>query len=176
MSIESFVPLFAYNDAENHQVFSAALTLSDAQLDDSIEMGFGSLRKTLEHIQIGETVWLARWQGLAETPWPASEKGVSVADLLMRLTATAKQRLEWLDGLSDAALDQRQTFRDSKGSLFEASLVDMLRQGVIHSIHHRAQAVNMIRPVSGNTLEMDYMVFVRKLLEEGGGSDACSIS
>ena len=76
--------------------------------------------------------------------------------------STWKERDAFLATLSNEDLTRNQSYRDSKGGLFSASLGDMILQGCIHSIHHRAQAVNMIRRVGGAGLEMDYMTWIRK--------------
>jgi len=73
-----------------------------------------------------------------------------------------RERDAFLAELSDAALQASVTYRDSKGSLFSASLGQMMVQMCVHSTHHRAQAVNMIRRAGGQTPEVDYMVWVRK--------------
>jgi hypothetical protein len=56
-----------------------------------------------------------------------------------------------------------QNYRDSKGSLFKATLNDMLIQNVMHSTHHRAQIVNAIRrvgqPQVGNVIEMPEQIY-----------------
>ena len=38
---------------------------------------------------------------------------------------------------------------------------DMILQGLVHSIHHRAQAVNMLRQLGLGPPEVDYMTSVR---------------
>jgi uncharacterized damage-inducible protein DinB len=70
-----------------------------------------------------------------------------------------------VNGLTEKELGQMIAYRDSKGSLFAATLSDMLLQGILHSVHHRAQAVNMVRRLGGAALEMDYMTFVRRPVE-----------
>jgi uncharacterized damage-inducible protein DinB len=55
-----------------------------------------------------------------------------------------------------------QEYRDSRGSKFRATLADMITQGLVHSIHHRAQATNAIRRLGRNAPEMDYMVHIRQ--------------
>ena len=73
--------LLRYSDWANEQVVSAASKLPDAKLDHSIEMGRGSLRSELLHILAGESVWLQRWQGRRETPWPNETERAPSASL-----------------------------------------------------------------------------------------------
>lgn len=162
INLESAKTFLRHNDWANGQVLNAAAGLSDEKLDKAMEMGRGSLRSQLLHIWAGESVWLARWQGRTETPWPNENEKAPVASILQRFETVYAERNRFLGGLNDAALAQMVTYRDSKGSLFKASLADMITQAIVHSAHHRAQVVNMIRRLGGQPPELDYMMWVRK--------------
>lgn len=154
--------LLLYSDRMNRSIFTAAGALDDATLDRSIDIGLGSLRRILIHIHNGEHVWLARWRGEIETKWPREDVPTAPAEVLRQLEGVWEQRRAFLTGIAPQRLDVMQNYRDSKGSLFKATLRDMILQGIIHSTHHRAQAVNALRRLGGERLEVDYMVGVRQ--------------
>jgi uncharacterized damage-inducible protein DinB len=175
--------LLAYSDWANERLLEASGPLGDEQLDRGMEIGPGSLRRTLLHIWAGEDVWLRRWMGKVETKWPSEGEKVSVGGLEERFRATWRARGEFFEGLdwgevsaesgarrplsaaaggTDGTLERVQTYRDSKGSLFTATLGDMLMQGCVHSIHHRAQAVNILRRLGATAPELDYMMRIRR--------------
>jgi len=151
-----------YSESANERLMAAAKSLNDAQLDRPFEMGVGSLRRTLLHLYNGEYVWLQRWQGRTETPWPDEEEKAAVATIAQRFLRNNADRAVFLETVREADLRRPMVYRDSKGSLFSTTLGDMLVQGIAHSIHHRAQAANMLRHVGAGTVELDYMVSVRK--------------
>lgn len=153
---------FRYNDWADTELLRAATPLSDSQLDRPFAMGVGSLRKTLLHIWAGESVWIARAQGRTETPWPNQEEKVSVAILSERFRIAWSERAVLVESLQPDRLGRSMVYRDSKGSLFQAPLADMLRQMFIHSLHHRAQAANMLRIAAGVAIDLDYMYWIRK--------------
>ncbi|MGD9689351.1 MAG: DinB family protein [Phycisphaerales bacterium] len=157
-----FTALFAYSDASNSRVLDAAAALSDAALDTPLDIGPGCLRRILLHLYNGEYVWLARWSGEIETRWPSESEPAPVAAIAQRFREVWSRRDQFLSTLAPAAIDRAQTYRDSKGSLFRASLRDMLLQGLVHSIHHRAQAVNALRRLGGPIVELDYMMRLRQ--------------
>lgn len=152
---------FRYSDWATKEVLAAAGALSDAQLDQPFDMGPGTIRRTLEHIHQFEAVYLERWSGRVETPWPACEERVSIVELSERFRSTWRGRERFLVALTDEDLKRVITWRDSRGSLFQAELYEALLQVGNHSTHHRAQAVNMIRRVGGPSLEVDYMMHIR---------------
>ncbi len=160
-NLASFDSLLRYSDWANTELFRAAGPLSDSKLDQPFEMGIGSLRRTLLHIWAGESVWTSRIQGKAETPWPDQEEKASPAAMFERLRAAWSERDRFLATVNPADVARPITYRDSKGSLFRASLADMMTQMIIHSTHHRAQVANMLRHLAGITIDLDYMYWVR---------------
>jgi len=153
--------MFEYTDWSNARLIEGAMPVVDEALDRAMDIGPGTLRRTLLHLLNGETVWLARFGG--ESPaWPNESEPVKVGEMGERLGANARERERFLRALAPADLDRVQTYRDSKGSLFRATLRDMLLQGVLHSKHHQAQAVNILRRVGAAWPELDYMYRVRE--------------
>ena len=154
--------LLEYTDWSNGRLLEGAGPLTDEQLDRDMQIGPGSLRKTMLHIYNGESVWLKRWRSEIEIKWPSEAEKVSITDLTRRFEGTIRERDMFLERVPAVNLSRVQTYRDSKGSLFQASLGDMLIQGVMHSKHHQAQACNILRRLGAEWPELDYMYRVRK--------------
>jgi uncharacterized damage-inducible protein DinB len=162
MTLNASRPLLRYNDRANDEVLRAAGGVPDAALDRLFEMGVGSLRRTLIHIYNGEHVWLSRWRAQAETKWPPEDEPTPIAELAGRFEAHRRARDAYLATLPEAALAEVVTYRDSKGALYKAQRGDMLLQACVHSIHHRAQAANMLRRLGAGLVELDYMMSLRQ--------------
>jgi len=161
---DTLTRLFEYSDWANAEVLAAAAALSDELLDRGLEIGpgAGSLRRVLTHTWAGEDMWLRRWRGEHEAAWPNESEKLAVAALRDRFEKTRGERQKFIAALRDGDLARNQEYRDSRGSMFRATLGDMLLQGIVHSIHHRAQATNAIRRLGGRAPEMDYMVRIRQ--------------
>lgn len=159
--------MFAYSDVSNRTVLDAAGKLSDEQMDRGIDIGPtpGSLRRILLHTYNGERVWLSRQKGNAETKWPSEGVTPSVGQLSGDFAAVFAEREKWLAELTPGHLVVVQPYRDSRGTLFRATLMDMILQGLTHSTHHRAQAANAIRRLGGTAPELDYMYMHRLAAE-----------
>jgi len=150
-----------YSDWANATLLDSANPLNATQLDKEFDIGRGSMRKSLNHILSGEHVWLQRCKGHAETKWPPEDERVSVADLRSRRKQTIEDRGAFIRSLKEADLEKRITYRDSLGSLFTATLREILIQMLFHSHHHRAQAVNIMRRLGLNAPEVDFMMSLR---------------
>lgn len=151
-----------YTDWSNRKLLECAAPLSDEQLDRDMQIGPGTMRRTMRHIYAGEFVWLRRWRGETETTWIDEGVKLSVEQLAADFEANIRERDTFLARLFDAELARVQRYRDSKGNLFDAPLGEMLMQGVMHSKHHQAQAVNILRRVGAAWPELDYMVRIRR--------------
>lgn len=162
VSISGYRAYLKYSEWANSRLIAASSPLSDGQLDQPFDMGRGTLRLTLMHIWAGEHVWLQRWRGQAETPWPDEDERLSPGVIGDRLQGVYVERASFLEAISEEHLSREITYRDSRGSLFSAVLSDMLMQGMVHSIHHRAQGANMIRRAGGESVDLDYMYWRRK--------------
>jgi len=160
--LKTFHELFAYSDRCNRLVFAAAGELDDARLDQPIEISVGTLRRLLHHLYTGESVWLQRWMGVVEARWPGECGQTPVGEIASMIARNAADRDAFVATLTEVKLDGVQTYRDSKGSLFRGTLRQMLIQGIVHSIHHRAQIVNAIRRLGGKPPELDFMMSVRE--------------
>ncbi len=154
--------LLGYSDWANGQLALAASNLSPESLDKTFDIGLGTMRRILLHILAGETVWLQRWQGRRDTPWPNEDDLVPPATIQARFAEVSAQRDRFLAGLKPEETSRAIVYRDSKGSLFSATLGDMMIQMSTHSTHHRAQAVNVFRRLGALPPELDYMMWVRK--------------
>lgn len=166
MELDLLRQTLQYGAWANGELLRAAADLPDRSLDERFDMGVGSLRRTLLHIYNGEFVWLHRWMGKRDTPWPSEDEPVSMATLHERLANNNAAREIFLQSLEPSDVNRRVIYRDSRGSLFSTTLRDMLLQGVLHSHHHRAQAVNMLRRVGGRLIDLDYMYHTRVEAQE----------
>jgi uncharacterized damage-inducible protein DinB len=152
--------LYRYNTWANDRILALSADLSNEQLDEPREIGFGSLRNTLFHILAAEQIWLERWQGAPWRPLPTDAGGLPVAEIGNQLRQTAADRQAVLDrGRSDGWQSVCQ-YKDSKGNPYSNPLVELLLHVANHGIHHRAQALHFLKGF-GRTVPggLDYLFF-----------------
>ena len=156
-SLDIHRALFAHSDWARDKLMRIAKDLSDEALDRALEMGLGSLRATLHHLWAVERVWLDRW---LEKPAPAladPERSLAVTELRERSCRTADERNRLLDQFDAEGLGRRITYTNAKGEDWTYALGDMVLHVCNHGMHHRAQALNMLRHTGVKTPGLDYL-------------------
>jgi uncharacterized damage-inducible protein DinB len=153
---------FEYGDWAQSRLHAAAALLSDEQLDQPFEMGVGSLRKTLLHIRFAEQWWLDNWTLGPGKPFPELPLTTTVADARRLFEQTAAKRNEFMAKLGDDGLQTIVEGHPRPDVVRKFPLGVTLLQLCNHGVHHRAQAVNMLRRLGAPLPERDYMLWVRR--------------
>ncbi len=152
--------LHAHGDWSNRKLLSLCSTLSDAQLDEPREMGFGSLRNTCFHILEAEKLWLDRYQGKPWRTLQADASGMSITTIQEQLNAIALQRDDYCKPLINENTDHTIAFEDLGRRQWSFPLRLLQLHVANHGIHHRAQILSFLRQfgtrVAGG---VDYLFF-----------------
>jgi uncharacterized damage-inducible protein DinB len=138
--------LLAHDAWTTGQVLLCCRQLTDMQMDREFDMGLRSLRRTLLHIIGNMEVWHDLVAGVPLRPNQAEKPGGSTVEgMLLRLetvagqlkdTATAIACEGRLDQLWVDHLDDPPTKKTYGGAIAHV---------ITHSMHHRAQALYMLR-------------------------------
>jgi len=159
MSISHVRELFDYNRWANRRLLDVATSIDDAGLDREFAIGFGTLRKTINHLYAVERIWHERHDGPGydePRPW---EEITAVADMRAALEALHAARDEWLTSLPDGELSRPVAYTDLRGEHHTNTLGDILQHVCDHGAHHRAQAANITRHIGTPFKHVDYLYF-----------------
>lgn len=160
---------FAHNDWARDKLLELATPLSDAALDRPFEMGCGTLRATLSHLYFAERIWLERWEASGARDLP-HERGLNQLDDLAsawrRLSAT---RNSWITGFAASDFDRLVNYRSLKGDPFSGRLSGLMLHVCNHGVHHRAQAVNMLRHIG---VKPPWLDFIARIVEQPAAAAA----
>lgn len=138
-----------FNGWGNKKIIEALHGLSDEQLDRPFEMGPGSLRATVQHIYNAERIWVERYAKEGVAGSIPAEPSQTPAELDAALSKLASVRDAWLSAQPAGSADRLVTYKNLRGEQYTNRLGDILMHVCNHGVHHRAQAVNMIRRVGG---------------------------
>lgn len=149
--------LFAHNDWARDKLLALVQPLDNDALDRAFEMGPGTLRRTLLHLWGAEQAWLDCWLGDPDPQLDEYEQPLSVDQLLERFRETANQRSGFLQSVGEDGLDRMVDTTDSRSRPYRLRLSDLALHVCDHGVHHRAQALNMLRHVGGDVAGLDYL-------------------
>jgi uncharacterized damage-inducible protein DinB len=144
----------------NQSILRLCEGLDSGQLDESREMGLGSLRNTVFHILVAEQVWLDRWLNRTPGPFAIDANGMTIEDIGHRLSEVSASRREFLEQNRANGWSTFCNYNDIRGNAHTNDLRGLLLHVANHGIHHRAQALNYLKRI-GRTVPggIDYLFF-----------------
>ena len=165
--MKSRYTMFAgYNAWCNERLYDAAASLSNAEYRVDRGAFFGSLHSTLNHLLVGDRIWMQRFTGQGELP--KSLDAILFEDFA---ALRAERRAEdarisrYVESLSDADLARTIRYRTfSNPADIEQVLAPALDHFFNHQTHHRGQAHALLSSVIGNarTPSFDLIIYQRE--------------
>jgi len=138
---EHFALMAKYNAWANARLYRMAATLSDEQYRRDVSAYFASLHGTLNHLLVGDRIWLWRMTGTGVAP---TRLDAILFESLAELTEARQQEDErlvrFIDSLTDAQLDGPLAYRTINKSPQQQKLREILAHLFNHQTHHRGQA------------------------------------
>ena len=155
-------PLHTYDylTRARQRVFDGVRPLAPSDYTRTFPIGLGSLARTLTHIMTSEWYYLQRMLGREVPPddqWPIREDAPPPFAILE--SAWGEQARSTRAALStvrdwDAPIEYRVTPDDGRPVIVTCTGAGLFTQLAFHEVHHRAQALNMLRHL-GATIEGD---------------------
>jgi len=168
--------LAAYNAWANERLYAAAALLPEAQYRADGGAFFGSLHGTLNHILVGDRIWMHVFTG--EGVKPASLDAILCDDLssLAAARRTEDARIaDYIGGLDEAALAGTVRYRTVRAPAdIEQLLAPLLIHFFNHQTHHRGQAHSLLTRYGGEAPSLDLFIFQRETgagIVSGAGGD-----
>ncbi|RCK54217.1 hypothetical protein TH25_02600 [Thalassospira profundimaris] len=162
MNAAYFQMLARYNQWANNHVLAACQTLDQRALDAPREAFFPSIIKTLNHVWVADTLWLARLRGdvlnraLDDVPWPLFD-GYKAA-----CQACDQDLIALVDGLDDTDVTKTIAYKTVAGVSYETPCHVILGHVFNHQTHHRGQVHSQLISAGCPSLEIDLIYFARE--------------
>lgn len=173
-----FEMLAAYNGWVNERLYDAAAKIGDADYRADRGAFFGSLHGTLNHLLLGDLIWMHRFTGQGEEP---KQLDAILHDDFAALRAARRNEDERIIGyvarLTHADLQGTIRYRSTRSPVeIEQYLTPLLLHFFNHQTHHRGQAHCLLTAIAGEAPSFDLLVFQRatgiSLVKGQGGSFA----
>lgn len=158
-----FQRMAVYNRWANARLYEAAGTLSPAKFAAPRSGFFPSLLKTLNHILVGDTLWMGRLDG-------DGSPGVTRLDQILHSDFAALQAartamddriVAFVDSLPPARLDEDLVYRTTLGDAMVTPVDQVLAHFFNHQTHHRGQAHSMLSDAKVTPPVLDLIYFIR---------------
>jgi uncharacterized damage-inducible protein DinB len=150
-----------YNAWANRRLYEACAALSPADYRAKRPSFFGSIHATLNHIMVGDRVWMGRFEGVPSGVERLDEILYDeFADLRAARETEDARILGFVSGLSDDALAGTLRYRNMAGESHETPLAWTLAHFFNHQTHHRGQVHGMLSgtPVAPPPLDLIYFL------------------
>lgn len=131
---------------------------------------FGSLHATLNHILVGDSIWLGRFKGAIPAHIIALDQILHQDFDSLREAREAKDAeiLAFCDGLDETALAGSFSYANMSGKRFTDPLAMALAHFFNHQTHHRGQAHDQLSHEGIEPPALDMIYFVREPGAESG--------
>lgn len=170
---KQLVLMAEYNQLMNHRQYAAAAKLSVADLYKDNGAFFKSVFGTLNHILVGDIVWLTRF---AEHPSSRDalsmivqlKKPKSLDELLYREFSDLKAAREkidetlitWVGQLSESDLDKGLSYANMAGQRHHKLMLSLITHLFLHQVHHRGQVTTLLSQYGVDFGETDLLEII----------------
>ena len=159
-----FDMLALYNRWANSRLYEAAGQLPDEDYRADRGAFFRSVHGTLNHLLVGDRIWMHRFTGEGEAPTRLDAiLYEELAELRAARQAEDARIIRYVEGLEQQDLAGRFRYRTtSKPADIEQPLAPALLHFFNHQTHHRGQAHCLLTGLTGDAPSLDLIMFQRE--------------
>ncbi len=158
----NFRRMAAYNRWANERLYEAAGKLSPEAFAAPRSGFFPSLLKTLNHILVGDTVWMGRLEATGSSIKSLDQILHTEFGALRSARAAMDERIvAFVDGVTPARLEEDLVYRTVAGDAMTTQVAQVLAHFFNHQSHHRGQAHAMLSSTEVAPPSLDLLYFLR---------------
>jgi uncharacterized damage-inducible protein DinB len=157
-----FQTMAQYNAVANQRLYTACAQLPDADYRRERPGSFASVHRTLNHILLGDRLWMDRFTnpGVLTTPALNTELYNDFGSLRVAREREDARIVEFMSALDESFLQREVRYVNSAGKNCADPAPLLLAHFFNHQTHHRAQIQMMLSqtPVKPPSLDMHRMI------------------
>jgi uncharacterized damage-inducible protein DinB len=160
-AVTHFQTLARYNTVANLRLFEACSQLDDAEYRKVRTGSFGSIHALLNHVLLGDRIWMSRFEGGGRTTPPLNAILYDEFAALRNARVEEDSRIERFFAAADTAiLDRPLAYTNSLGKDYVDPLPVAVLHMFNHQTHHRGQLHVMLAqtPVKPPSLDMHRII------------------
>ena len=147
--LRHFRMLAVYNRLANSRLYEACARLTDGERKEQSPAFFGSIHGTLNHLMVGDRIWLARFSG---EEVPSTGLDVILYESFAELREAREQEdariEEFVAGIDGGFLGGAMRYENNEGRALEDPVAILLPQFFNQQTHHRAHIHDMLSGTS----------------------------
>jgi uncharacterized damage-inducible protein DinB len=153
----------AYNAWANERLYAACARLPAAEYLKARPAFFRSLHGTLNHVLVGDRVWMARFEG-RESAIHALDQVLceDLSSLHQARRAEDARIAAYVEQLAEADFERDIDYRNMSGQPQRGRLGRLLAHFFNHQTHHRGQAHDQLSQTGVAPPELDLIYFLRE--------------
>ncbi|KKM87312.1 hypothetical protein LCGC14_1270230 [marine sediment metagenome] len=168
-----FELLAAYNQWMNSKIYEVAGQLPETELAKDRSAFFGSILGTLNHILVGDTIWLKRFathpscegslQEVAKLPNPTNLSQIVFDDISSLSEHRAwldQQIISWIAELTEGDLDFVLSYHNTKGVPANKRYSSLVLHFFNHQTHHRGQVSALLSQAGADVGGTDLLALI----------------
>lgn len=157
-----FQRMAAYNRWANARLYEAVGKLSPEAFAAPRSGFFPSLLKTLNHILVGDTVWMGRLDGAGSSITSLDQiLHTDLAGLTVARSAMDNRIVAYVEALPPKRLEEDLVYRTVAGDPVTTQVAQVLAHFFNHQTHHRGQAHAMLSSTEVAPPSLDLILFLR---------------
>lgn len=161
-----FIHFANYNIWANRKLYDACAALDEETFQKERPCYFGSIHKTLNHILIGDKIWMARFLGEDNAPKKLDTLlHDNFADLRGAREAFDEKILDFAISLTDQRLSEVFQYNDIAGSPHAVPFSICVGHMFNHQTHHRGQVHGLLIHEMKEPPALDLVYFTLEQLE-----------
>ena len=143
--VSHFRMLSRYNRLANERLYGACARLSDAERTMNRGAFFGSIHGTLNHILVGDRIWMIRFEGGVAPSTNLDAIPYEDFEALREARIAKDARIEtYTVSLTAESLEGKIAYVNNEGRQFRDPLAVLLAHFFNHQTHHRGQVTAML--------------------------------
>jgi uncharacterized damage-inducible protein DinB len=159
--IRHFQMLARYNRIANERLYDACAQLSDEEYRKQRKGSFGSIHALLNHILLGDRIWMPRFEGGGKTTPPLNTVLYEEFGPLREARVKEDARIEaFFGGAGEEFLARGLQYVNSKGVERNDNAAMAVAHLFNHQTHHRGQVHVMLAqtPVQAPSLDLHWII------------------
>lgn len=159
-----FQMMAGYNQWANRRLYDAAALVNSDEYFEDRKAFFGSLHATLNHLLVGDCIWMQRFTGQGESP---SALDAILHETLADLSASRMREDErikrFVDSLTASSIKDSFSYRPiSRPEMITQPLAGALVHMFNHQTHHRGQAHCLLTQFDVEAPSLDLILYQRE--------------